>query len=233
MKKYVMFIILLECIINTAAVAEEGGYAAFRTGGMVADDSEVTEEGPTGNLYAPVTELDRSVFFSAAVGYRWKERFRIEGEASYRTSESDKEFIHAKGVFASNQYSMDGRVESYIFMSNFYYDLSRINKIRPFIKAGVGVAFHESEALFEVQPYFQDIGLEANHRWYFPENDEQSFVFSVGAGAAYELSDRITLDAGYNYTDLGEISTDMDIMGDKTTFDLKVHEVYLGVRFDF
>ena len=220
--------------MSTAAVAEEGGgYAAFRTGAMVVDDSEITEEGPTGSLFAPVTELDRSVFFSAAVGYRWKENFRIEGEVSYRTSESDKEFINAKGAFASNQYSMDGRVESYILMSNFYYDFRRINKIRPFVKAGVGIAFHESDALFEVQPYFQDIGLEANHRWYFPKNDEQSFVFSVGAGAAYELSDRITLDAGYNYTDLGEISTDTDIVGDKTTFDLKVHEVYLGVRFAF
>jgi opacity protein-like surface antigen len=69
-------------------------------------------------------------------------------------------------------------------------------------------------------------------------NEEFLFGWQAGTGLAYEITQRVTLMAGYRYVDLGKpevtlrIPPSEDAFG-RFTMDLAAHEFNFGVRVDF
>ena len=66
--------------------------------------------------------------------------------------------------------------------------------------------------------------------------DELHFAWLVGAGFSYDLTERVALDAGYRYVDLGEFSYALRMgptPAGRFTMSLASHEFALGVRVRF
>ena len=63
---------------------------------------------------------------------------------------------------------------------------------------------------------------------------DTEFAWSLGAGFAYPIDERLSLTAEYQYVDLGSAETGGDINGQSMRFDdLGSHEMTLGLRYTF
>ena len=94
-----------------------------------------------------------------------------------------------------------------------------------YIGAGIGVGFLEIDGTSNV--------LSA-------DDDPIDFVWNVGAGFNYALTERVNLSAGYRFVSLGKQTIDLDgpvlNNGDEVEFDPQVHEFRIAIRvrvFDF
>ena len=101
------------------------------------------------------------------------------------------------------------------------------SKLRPYVKGGLGVARNEAEA-----DLFHSRGIAGRRE--SPDGTGTQLTWSLGAGAAYPLNDRVSLTAAYQYTELGSAETDAGIHGHRMRFDnLVSHVVTLGLRYTF
>ena len=124
--------------------------------------------------------------------------------------------------------TLSSSVRSYTLMFNGYYDLGRFDRWTPYIGAGVGVAHNDLDSVtFTALPNT----LLGGDRW--------SLAWSLMAGVGVQVTDRITLDIGYRYIDMGKVnSSTVDNTGFAANApvrvdDLTAHEFKVGLRFAF
>ena len=105
-------------------------------------------------------------------------------------------------------------VETQSVMLNGYYDIDTGSKLTPYVGAGIGLA--KTEATLTGLGYSQSV-------------DDNTFAWQVGAGVGYNVTEKITVDAGYRYVDYGNFSnSDYDV-----DVETSAHELYLGARYTF
>jgi opacity protein-like surface antigen len=84
-------------------------------------------------------------------------------------------------------------IQSSTIMFNAYYDFGRWGSFVPYVGAGVGVARNEMDGVtFSTSPNTQS----GDTNW--------SLALSVMAGAGVQLSERVILDLGYRFIDMGK-----------------------------
>ncbi len=109
------------------------------------------------------------------------------------------------------------------FMLNGYYDIENPTVFKSYVGAGVGMA--------KVEYKFKDTYPAA------PEDNEtfthskNKFAYSLMAGVGAEVSENVTIDVGYRYTDYGSFSKTVE--DGKLKFDTKAHQILAGVRYNF
>ena len=146
---------------------------------------------------------DRRFMMSGALGYRW-EYFRTELEYVWRKSTTDKSI-----------YPMQDMLKTYSYMWNAYYDVLPYNWWSPYVGAGIGfskIRFSERH---------QITGL-VNEDW-----KTTKFTWSLGGGLSLKVTNRLNLDVGYRYYDLGSPKRK------GTKYDVSAQEVYGGLRYVF
>lgn len=118
-------------------------------------------------------------------------------------------------------------VKTYTLMFNGYYDLGQWDRFVPYVGAGVGFAHNTVD----------DVTFSAlNNR--LSGDDRWSLAWSLMAGVGWQVTDRVTLDLGYRYLDMGKAeSGHIDTAGfwnPKVRLDdLTAHEIKFGLRFAF
>jgi opacity protein-like surface antigen len=118
-------------------------------------------------------------------------------------------------------------IQSTTLMFNGYYDLGRWANVVPYIGAGVGVARNRMDDVS-----FTALGNTLN------SEDKWSLAWSLMAGVSYQLSERVIIDLGYRYIDLGKAeSSRIDSAGfvnpSFRVDDLTAHEFKVGLRWHF
>jgi opacity protein-like surface antigen len=84
-------------------------------------------------------------------------------------------------------------IQSPTIMFNAYYDFAHWGSFVPYVGAGVGVARNEMDGVtFSTSPNTQS----GDTNW--------SLAWSVMAGAGFQLSERVILDLGYRFIDMGK-----------------------------
>ena len=121
-------------------------------------------------------------------------------------------------------------VTTHTLMFNGYYDLGNFSGFVPYVGAGVGFAFNKVDEVYFTGNPFLTNRIFGDERW--------SLAWSLMAGVGYQITDRITLDVGYRYLDMGKAeSGTIDNAGftnPKVRIDeLAAHEVKVGLRFAF
>ncbi len=113
-----------------------------------------------------------------AVGYGFKNNFRLEGEVGYQTDDSNNEYrIHA-----------NRNIDVLSVLANGYYDIPVFGAAQPYITAGVGLANVNANGL-SLPDGLPDL----------PSIKETAFAYQVGFGFTIPLSNTIKLDARYRY----------------------------------
>ena len=136
----------------------------------------------------------------AALGYRYT-YFRAELEFTWR-EETEKKTGEIDARNTSTFQTMS-------YMLNLYADLTPYSMFTPYVMAGIGMTNIEYE--------FQGFGRRA------VKYEEDNFTWAVGGGLSAKLTNRINIDIGYRFLNMGEIES----------ASIRAHEVYGGFRYVF
>lgn len=195
--------IVLGLSLATEARAEcDGLYIALRGGVSNPDIGDSNTSGDRLDID------DNLLMISGALGYRYT-YFRAEVEyiwhdKSKHSSSTSVPLPDDTNLVTKTSAKFD--YKSYMF--NVYYDLAPYTWFTPYLQAGLGLT--QMEYTFNYP--------NGRHKY-----DEDNFTWSLGAGISAKMTNRLNLDIGYRYFDMGKI-------GDGRVHN---HEVYGGVRYVF
>ena len=184
--------------ISSAKAECDGFYLAGRAG-----YAEYEIEDDRGGVSADISNyvVDKKRFIaSGALGYR-HEHFRAELEYIWRDKNSGNLSSFSSAKFES---------QSYMFV--VYYDFFPYSWFTPFVNAGIG--WSDSKVRIVNYP------TNTNNKV-----DATNFTWSLGAGISAKVTNRLNIDVGYRYFDMG----DLDEFNGKTN--VTDQEVYVGVRY--
>ena len=201
MKKYLLSTVAfaLTAFLSASSHAEcDGIYAAFRAGVVEHDVA-----GDTDGMNSDTIQYDdKKLMLSGALGYRYK-HFRTEFEYIWR------DYVDGNDPWYSEKY------KTYSYMLNAYWDFMPYHWWSPYINAGIGLSQLKVNAVDTQMP---QMGVAD-----FAENTTK-FSWSLGAGLSLKVTNRLNVDAGYRYFDLGRMGS-----ADNDT----AQEIYGGIRYVF
>ena len=142
--------------------------------------------------------------YGFAVGFGMN-NFRVEGEWARQSNDIDR-----LGRGAANTGKLiSGSVEATTYMVNGYYDYDIADAYGIYGTGGVGYGHTE-------------LRLEGD------KGTGDTFVWKIGAGMYYNVTEQLSLDLGYEYLDLGNIA-DGAIKAD----DVASNNIVFAVRYSF
>ena len=203
-KKILTFlaIVALSCAsIKTANAECDGFYLAGRVGQakIEVEDARGLDESPSDGVINK-----KRLLVSGALGYRY-EHWRAELEYIWRKK-------NEKNVTEFSQVNFESK--SYMFV--VYYDFFPYTWFTPFVSAGVGYTKNNLTSSLNLPT------------WSWKEKmKDNSFTWSLGAGISAKITNRLNMDIGYRYYDMGEGK--LNVYNGKT--DTDAHEVYMGLRY--
>ncbi len=148
-------------------------------------------------------DMKSAPFYGLGIGVdagRWL-RFDVTGE--YR----GKFLFVAQDAYAdppgpatagANEYTAD--IESWLALVNAYVDIGSWCGVTPYVGGGIGMASVSVLGLRDTNPV-------QNTTYYGADHTEYNFAWALYAGMSYDVTDRVTLDFGYRYLDLGDAKT--------------------------
>lgn len=146
-----------------------------------------------------VNELDKKkLMLSGAVGYRY-DYWRTELEYVWRD----------RNDYSNEFYKYD--FKSYSGMWNNYIDILPYEWISPYVGAGLG---------YTKLKYSSKDLTSGEH---LASDKKTNFTWSLGAGVTVKVTNRINVDAGYRYYDIGSFGHE----------DVTLQEFYGGLRYVF
>lgn len=121
---------------------------------------------------------DPGVFVSPAIGYRFCNGIRVEGEFGYR-------YNHLKRLnFYGTTFHVRGRLETLSGLANVYYDIPLCWCIKPYIGAGIGYGYTT---------------LKVRQGNFSTEGHKSGFAWQVIAGLAYPIYCNVDLAVEYRF----------------------------------
>jgi opacity protein-like surface antigen len=168
-----------------------------------------------------IDDVGHSAVFSGAIGYRINPNIRAELAAGYRGG-------YDANATMPNGATLSADVSSWNLMANAYYDFNLGLPVRPYLTGGLGWARNRVSDLTSVNPDGTAPGGSRNN-----------LAWSLGAGIGYPINNRLTLDFGYRFVDLGRLATAEGVSTlsgaaapySGTIGKLRVNELVVGVRW--
>ena len=147
------------------------------------------------------------VGIDAGVGCRITDNLRVEFNTGYRFDANLRDGFN----------SLNADVGTFTGMTNVWWDIYDIGGWKPYVGGGMGVAISHVDSSLPVG--------STGSRW------DASFAWQVGAGLGIDVTDNLTLDIGYRFSDLGRPQSD----GGAPFYidDYYTHEFRVGLRYDF
>lgn len=150
----------------------------------------------------------------AGIGYRFTEHFRVDVSANYLGRDS---FSYNDGT---NSASASHTVWSGLVTG--YYDIATIMEFTPYV--GVGVGFTHSQHKLDINaPVVPVVASWSESRY--------DFAYALTAGASYKVSDKVSVDFGYQFTHAPNMQY-FDVNHAASQKGFQHHQVKVGLRFD-
>lgn len=185
--------------------------------------------------------LDEGSFDSAplagvGVGYQFNDWLRMDGIVEYR-GKADYSALDRYGHTepsgpvwdATNDY--DGAKSEWLLMANAYVDIGDWYGVKPYVGAGIGASRNTISR-------FRDVNVPTQGVSYAGDESTWNFAWALHAGVAYQATERLAIDFGYSYLDLGDAKTGRIRSYDNTVNegpmnfdDITSHDFKLGMRY--
>ena len=200
-------------------------YVQFNAGAAFAADYLTSDSGCDSFFgcfsYKNREKFDPGYVAGAALGYRFANNFRLEGEAMFQSNELNKSIVKVNtqnfGSFTETN-ALQGERERTTFLINGYYDFKNCTAFTPFLTAGIG-GYH--------------LRINANRGRQSGDNS-LDFAWQLGAGFNYALNETISLDLKYRFlsgTNAGVVIPGDFFGRDRTEHhDVGDNQVMVGVR---
>ena len=204
--------------------------------------------------------------FGIGLGYQFSNGIRVDVTGDYiapqEYSARPWNYGQATGSFTNGVdpfYTGKAKMkrESAVAMVNAYYEFSNFGNFRPYLGAGIGVAWNRiDDATYYDEYLYQNV---LNSGYSFPNQnipgqftqeskDSTNLAWALMAGVAYQLTDRIDLDIGYKYLNLGDCRTGGVLYTDNSALatgqiqqtdnysrieNVADHQIRIGMRYKF
>ena len=198
------------------AVAQQTGFYFAGSGGA-AFTMDADNEGGSISIESA---FDSGFSVTGAVGYAFASGIRVEAEIGHRGADVDTLTITNDGGLGLTGLSgeAEGDVRVISAMANAWYDFAVDFPVTPYVGGGIGFANVDAEASFAGVTIVDD--------------DDTVFAYQAGAGAAYPLTETLSVFAGYRF--FGTVDPRLTA-ADGTDFDseYRTHIIEGGFRLLF
>jgi outer membrane autotransporter protein len=204
------------CVYGAAPASAQGNTGFYLEGNLgyaFPDSVDASASGIDGEV-----ELKDAFVFGGALGYRFP-WVRLELNGSYRKFDTDK--VKAQGQSVSG----NGDATAVVGLFNVYVDpdLDLGVPVHPYLGGGIGGAYVKLDT-------GDDAPLSV-------DDEAGAFAWNLAAGLSYDVTEHITLSAGYRYlrfesTDFSASVAGVDT-GDVDVDDITSHEILIGLRYTF
>jgi OmpA-OmpF porin, OOP family len=202
------------CLYGAAPASAQGNTGFYLEGNLgyaFPDSVDASASGIDGEF-----ELKDTIVFGGALGYRFP-WVRLELNGSYRKCDTDK--VKAQGQSVSG----NGDATAAVGLFNVYLDPDLGVPVHPYLGGGIGGAYVKL-----------DSGDDAPLR---VDEEAGAFAWNLAAGLSYDVTEHVTLSAGYRYlrfegTDFSTSVAGVDT-GDIHVDDVTSHEILTGMRYTF
>ena len=202
------------------AAAAEGMYGSLMGGYSFFQDSTLSGERDDLNNSTDAIKLDDSFIVGGAIGYSFKEPWRLEGEVTYQKFDVDQ-IINTAGTFVTG----NGDIGVIGFGVNGVYEYRQSgSSLTPYIGVGAGAIYADANNV-------QRPGRSTLNESAFAPTGQ------VLLGVDYDLDKSVALTAGYRLQGIGYLdgsntrSNGSNISGDADF--ILIHNVTAGLRFKF
>ena len=163
---------------------------------------------------------------SVGFGYHWSDYFRTDVNFGFLAKNDQNLSFSNPGVSTT---TVGVENQAWTGMANAYVDLGTYVGLTPYIGAGVGFVYSKREQGYYqnfVDPAVLDIALT-------DDKNQFSFAYTLNAGAAYRLTNNLSLDVGYQFLsapdlEYSEISNGLPVVREG----VDIHQVKVGLRYD-
>lgn len=204
----------------TNGAAAEGGYVSLLAGYSTLDSTIKGERDDINDLTNAVT-LEDSFIGGIALGYSFKDPWRIEGELTYQNFDIDQIRNDQTGVLANG----NGDIDAIGLTANVFYDYQTSgSSLAPYIGLGLGAIYVDANSV-------QRPGRSTL-------NDSAVAPTALAmVGVGYDLTKEVNLNVGYRLQGIGVLSgsqtrTNGTTINADTNYIL-IHSVTAGLRFSF
>ncbi|MDP3898053.1 MAG: porin family protein [Mesorhizobium sp.] len=177
--------------------------------------------------------FDSAPLFGGGVGYKLNDYLRGDITLEYR-GKSDFNalvFVTTAGGTTTNDYR--AKKSEWLVLANAYADLGKYHGITPYVGVGIGASRNTIS-------HFRDVNILNGGAGYAGTASKWNLAWALHAGVAFEATERLTVDLGYSFVNLGDAKTGT-FFNDDPLFDipnngfqfknLSSHDVKLGVRY--
>lgn len=172
-------------------------------------------------------------------GYQFSDMLRADATAGFASrSKQALTSTYRCTLVAANQTgscteSAFTRVDRIPLLANAYVDLGNFGGLRPYLGAGVGVAF--LNAAWDRQAYFNgnspvQYDVQTTVYGQSPNLGKKTytkFAYALMAGVGYDIRDGVTFDIGYRYLDMGTLK----LPGAGVSTNQREHQLRIGLRY--
>ncbi len=154
--------------------------------------------GQNGRSLQAAGSFGQTPVLDGALGYRFTPWLRAEALLSWRPQLAYSGQSNFLGAGPSQP--VNGAVESLAGFAVAYVDLPRVAGVRPFLGAGIGGARNHLDG---VTYRFPSIAAKASTTT--AGGSSSGFAYLLTAGVAVPLSERLSVDLAYRFSDLGQV----------------------------
>jgi opacity protein-like surface antigen len=157
-------------------------------------------------------KLKGSFLLGGGVGYQVTDYFRTDLTLDYMT----------RSKFTSDR--DESRLNALSLLANAYVDLGNFNGFTPYVGAGIG----------GTRVKWSDV-VDTTNGGVLPGAANWRFTWALMAGASYDLTESLKLDAGYRFRRIngGKMFDGVDQVAAGFDKSFDVHDVRVGLRYQF
>ncbi|WP_447878764.1 outer membrane protein [Serratia fonticola] len=241
---------MAETISSGFYLSSKLGASQFRNSQNTASEAGTTVGALNWDMGKSQLENTSSSVFSPsiAVGYRFADDWQqpVRAELAVQTfSKSEKHFSFKPS--ASGYWNGDAKIHFSLpataevrqktsvntLMVNAFYDFPLGNDITPYVMAGVGAAFVRHNIATSSNVGGQALAEDGY------SSKKTNLAWALGAGVAWDVTEHVSVELGYTYTDAGDITTNWSaangiIKGDGDVHSkVQLHSLHTGMRYHF
>ena len=182
-------------------------------------------EGDSGHVSG---KLKGSFLVGGGVGYQVTDYFRTDLTLDYMTR---AKFNGGRSSFCQGDLhcmsSDNSKMSALSLLANAYIDIANINGFTPYVGAGIGGTRVKWNNLIQNKPNGDAIELDGASNW--------RFTWALMAGASYDLTQNLKLDAGYRFRRVNGGKMSEGAYSNGPTYDrgFNIHDVRVGLRYQF
>ncbi|MEO9683105.1 MAG: outer membrane beta-barrel protein [Tateyamaria sp.] len=209
------------------AQAQDTGLYGFGFGGFTFNGQQDGDGNLAGASNSVDTDYDDDFQLGFGVGRKFSklssDKIGVRGEIELSYGESDADEIRFSGNNTPTEINVGGGIEATTLFANIYADFETGGALTPFVGAGVGVGRFSQDLIYGP-------GVQVSE-------SDTAFGLQLIAGAAYEVSDKLTLTADARYREFYDIESNrFDPTGASTgvvSGDFSAVSINFGARIAF